>query len=87
MSDNDDMGRMLAQMLATYHAEQLHGPDQDLREAIIVKTVALLALAFDIPPTANETDVDIDDTIDRLRDALYTIDRSRTNADPSDRRN
>lgn len=60
-------------MLATYHAEQLHGPDQDLREAVIVKTVALLALAFDIPPTGDMTDVDIDDTVDRLRHVLHAI--------------
>ena len=70
MHDPADFARTLTQHLIDYHAEQLHG---DKRDAVIVKTVALVALAFDIPPTSDDPTIDYDDTLNKLRWAIREL--------------
>jgi hypothetical protein len=67
--------KQLANLLADYHAEQLNHafPNEKLLNAFVVKTVALIALAFDVPPIDDDNYVDIDDTVARLQSALHTI--------------
>jgi hypothetical protein len=58
------------------------GPSTEIskRDAVIVKTIALVALAFDIPPTSDEPDWDLDDTLMRLRSVIVDL-RKLDNAD------
>ena len=67
-----DYARALTNDLADYHAEQLHG-DEHIRNMVIIKMVALVTLAFDIPPTSDDPTIDYDDCIDRLRGAIRVL--------------
>jgi hypothetical protein len=61
----------LTENLLDYHADLLVS-DTDQRDAVIRKTIALVALAFDIPPTA-DGHFDIDEIIQKLRESLEVI--------------
>jgi hypothetical protein len=76
--DVDDPRSRHAQQLVNglmlHHAALLTGPDMEARNAVVVKMVALVALAFGIPPD-DQDELDVDDAIDRLRIALDVIAR------------
>lgn len=63
---------IFADCLITHHAELLEGDDKTIRDAVIVKIVALLALGFDIPPVDGQP-VDMEESIQKLRAALITL--------------
>src|SRR5262245_24181527 len=67
----DKLARNLADGLADYHRNDLCG-SEELRNALIIKTVALLALAYDVPPI-NYKPLDTEEILNKLRDALRTI--------------
>jgi hypothetical protein len=71
--DPTKCGNILSSLLVAYHGLDLISGDEQLHDAVIVKSVALLALAFDIPPTDDDESVDIDDTLARLSFALKQI--------------
>jgi len=45
--------KAFAHAVLEHHKDLLHG-DEKVRDAVIRKSVALIALAFDIPPVKNE---------------------------------
>jgi hypothetical protein len=77
MSDiGENAARLLTDLLIMYHEKELHGDDEEARNAVVVKMIAMTAVAFDIPPNSSDTRVyDIDDTCDRLRAALKVLRR------------
>jgi hypothetical protein len=66
--------QQLVGALMRHHAALLTGRDSEAYDAVVVKMVALIALAFGIPPADSE-ELDIDDVIERLRRALDVIAR------------
>jgi hypothetical protein len=64
-----------ANAMITHHAADLVSPDEKVRDAVIVKMVALTALAFGIAPT-DDGMLDVDDAMGRLRIALMALDSS-----------
>jgi hypothetical protein len=60
------------EILCQYHAALLRGQDQEVKSAVIIKMVALTALAFGIAPTEDAA-VDIDEQLEKLRMALTII--------------
>lgn len=64
--------QQLVGSLMRHHAELLSRNDAEARAAVVVKMVALIALAFGIPPTENDG-FDIDEIIEKLRGALAVI--------------
>ena len=77
LETDDDLAvtgaQSLAQNVIAYHVNALKSGDRKLRDAVIVKSVALCALAFDIPPTRDETTFDVDEIVVRLKEAIKTI--------------
>jgi len=78
-STPEELAQELAAGLASFHAAELHGSDIELRNAVIVKTVALVGLAYEIPPTS-DGDYDVPDMLMRLTSALATIAKKRDEA-------
>ena len=70
--DDGERAKIFAELLCDHHTALLHGDDQRMKEAVIVKMVALVALAFSIPPVDDEP-LDIEDTIGKLLAALAQI--------------
>ena len=62
----------LADGLLTYHLSIMD--DDEARNAVIIKSIALVALAYGIPPSHDEP-FDIDETIEKLRYAMKIIQR------------
>jgi hypothetical protein len=71
-----------ANMMVKHHKADLRSDDKELRNAIVVKTVALVVLAFDIPAT--DCGVDHEEALVKLRNALGEISRRR--ADTTEQR-
>lgn len=61
-----------ARAVLHHHQTLLTGSNKEIRDAVIVKSVALVALAFGIPPVPGEP-LDTDDAIEKLRNALDVI--------------
>jgi len=68
------LARDFAAVLVEHHAADLASGDERIRNAVFVKMVALTALTFGIPPK-DDGILDVDDTIEKLRAALETLDR------------
>jgi len=67
------LGSMLADMVIYYHNQELATKNKEMEEVVLVKTVALLALAFDIPPTEHHKIVDIDEAKEILSNSVKKI--------------
>jgi hypothetical protein len=61
--------------LCEAHIAQLRSGDDELRDAIMIKMVALTALAFGMSPTRG-VPLDTDDAISNLRQALAVISKN-----------
>ena len=73
MSKVEDYARTLTKNLIDYHDAQIRSGDERVRNAAIIKSVALVALAFDIPPTSDDPTIDYDDCLAKLRDAIEVL--------------
>jgi hypothetical protein len=62
----------LASALINYHRSQLTSGNKALADAVMVKVVALLVLAFDAPAVRGGP-VDYDDALAKLRAAINVI--------------
>lgn len=58
--------------MCRHHETLLANGDEEARDAVIIKLVAITALAFGIPPVAGEP-LDVDDAIAKLKHALEVI--------------
>jgi hypothetical protein len=68
----DETARQLAQALVAHHADLMASGDIEAREAIIVKSVALLVLAFGIPAVDGEP-ADQEEALENLAWAIEVI--------------
>jgi hypothetical protein len=73
-SIQEEFAQQFADDLVTFHDADLHGGDEERKNAVIVKSVALVALAFGIPAVAGEP-LDIDEAITKLRESLSVLGR------------
>jgi hypothetical protein len=71
-SMTDEFASDLAALLVAHHREQLESDDEAIRAAVVVKTVALVSLAFGVPPT-NFAPLDVDDELAKLKTALRVL--------------
>jgi hypothetical protein len=71
-TDDPDAQRLVGGLMRR-HAKLLAGDDTDARNAVIIKMIALVALAFDIPPIRGEDNLDVDEVLEKLRRALTVI--------------
>jgi hypothetical protein len=62
--------------IMAHHAELLASGDEEARNAVIIKSVALLVLAFGIPAVEGEP-VNAEEAFEKLRYALQVIDRKK----------
>ena len=67
----EEFATQLASMLAIYHGEELFA-DEELRDAVIIKSVALCTLAFDIPALKDER-INYEDALDQLEGAVSIL--------------
>ena len=67
----EEFATQLASMLAIYHGEELFG-DEELRDAVIIKSVALCTLAFDIPAVKDEG-IDYEEALEQLEGAVSIL--------------
>jgi hypothetical protein len=68
----EELAQQLADDIVAFHGDDLHSGGEKIKNAVIVKTVALVVLAFGIPAVPGEP-VDIEDAITKLREALSII--------------
>ena len=61
-----------ADLLVRHHEADLGCGDVRKRDAVVVKMVALTALAFGLPPT-DDGQLDVDDVMARLKIALSVL--------------
>jgi hypothetical protein len=61
----EDMAMQFLENLMAFHQDDL-GLGTEARDAVITKCVALVALAFELPPTGNEDFVNIEETAGTL---------------------
>jgi hypothetical protein len=80
MSKEDMRAKRFTRDMFDHHGALLKNGDIEIRDAVIVKAVALLALAFDIPPTSEDENVDVDATIEKLRHAMNVLARKKMTA-------
>ena len=67
----DEFATHLASMLVIYHGEELFG-DDELRDAVIIKSVALCTLAFDVPALKDEV-LDYEEALEQLDGAVSIL--------------
>jgi hypothetical protein len=72
MKNKEDPALVFTEMMLAHHEVLLRGGDIETRDAVIVKMVALLALAFGIPPVEGQ-ELDVDDCIAKLKHALTIL--------------
>jgi hypothetical protein len=72
----EQLAHGFADAMATHHEADLASGDERIRDAVIVKMVALTALAFGIPPTSDDDVVDVDKMMAKLRVALSMLERA-----------
>ena len=70
----DDAAQRFVHDLMEFHADLLHSDDEEARNAVIIKGVALLVLAFGIPAVDGEPS-DQAEALEKLAYALETIAR------------
>jgi len=71
-ADAEEMGYEFSSLLVEHHRAILDGDDQDAKNAVVVKTVALIALAFGIPAVRDEP-LDIPEALSKLTAALGVL--------------
>jgi hypothetical protein len=76
MSSQEQLLKQFTDALWEHHLPLLRQADDELRDAIVVKMVALTALAFGIEPTRG-VPLDTDDAIAKLQQALAVIAHSK----------
>jgi hypothetical protein len=70
------LGQRLADDLVTYHEVDLKSGDIELRDAVIVKMMALAALAYELP-FSNEAPFDLEEALAKLRAALIVLEEKK----------
>jgi hypothetical protein len=73
----EDMAMQFLENLMAFHADDLRYLGTEARDAVICKSVALVALAFDLPPTSADAVVNIEETASGLVHALNELRRLR----------
>jgi hypothetical protein len=72
----DNFAQRFADDLITYHEAEIKSGDLELRDAVVVKIMALGALAYDLP-ISDETPLDLEEVIGKLRAALVVLGQKR----------
>jgi hypothetical protein len=72
----EDMALQFIENLMVFHQDDL-GLGTEARNAVITKCVALVALAFELPPTGDEDVVNIEETAGTLVHVLNELRRFR----------
>ena len=67
----EEFATQLSAMLVIYHGEELFG-DEELRDAVIIKSVALCTLAFDVPALKDER-IDYEEALNELEGAVSIL--------------
>jgi hypothetical protein len=70
--NDDDLAQKFAHLLMSFHRVALEGADKEVRDAVVVKAVALIALAFNIPAIRGEP-VNIPEALTKLQAALAVL--------------
>lgn len=76
MNKSHKPSAVLARAVFEHHEALLIGNDDDAMEAVIVKAVALIAIAFGVSPTDTDEEfriLDTDEALSKLRVALAVI--------------
>jgi hypothetical protein len=76
VASSEDMAKQFLQNLMEFHRDDLLH-DDEVRDAVLVKWIALVALAFDLPPTGDEDVVNIEETGGILVHVLNELRRFR----------
>ena len=80
--------RVLVAGIREYHAKLWASGDEEARAAVIVKSVALLVLAFGMPTRDGDEEADQEEALERLTVALGILDacEKRSASETSDRK-
>jgi hypothetical protein len=73
----EDMAMQFLENLMAFHADDIRYLGIEARDAVIAKSVALVALAFELPPTSADAFVNIEETSGGLVHALNEVRRLR----------
>jgi hypothetical protein len=76
LTSSEDMALQFLENLMAFHQDDL-GLGTEARNAVITKCVALVALAFELPPTGDEDVVNIEETAGTLVHVLNELRRFR----------
>lgn len=68
----DNFAQRFADDLITYHEADLKSGEIELRDAVVVKIMALGAIAYDLP-ISDETPLELEEVIAKLRAALIVL--------------
>jgi len=71
MIDANKAAQRFIRDILKYHADEITG-EETLRDAVIVKSMALSCLAYDLPPT-DDSPWDMDEIMANLRKALLVL--------------
>jgi hypothetical protein len=75
MSTPEEKGETFVEMMIEHHRELVEGDDIEARNAVIVKMISLVALAFGIPPISDDPTIDVEECMSKLTEALTVIER------------
>ena len=64
--------KMFTDSICEHHAAALH-ENETLRDAVIIKMIALLTLAYDIPPTSDDETWNLDEVLAKLKRAIEVL--------------